>query len=132
MGDAKKQRLLPILTARIHRLEDVFQQVVAHPWATLDVQQLFPGKYEGGLVGGLGYAGLCPAPNRGLRPRTPIRFFTNGIKGSVTLCGSGRSPATAQQGFRIFKDTEYNIDFRVKLGQEEGQCPPPWPGSRLF
>ncbi|MCF8479597.1 MAG: helix-turn-helix domain-containing protein [Rhodospirillum sp.] len=49
MGDAGKQRLLPTLTARIHRLEDVSQQVATQPWARLDCQQLLPGKFEGGI-----------------------------------------------------------------------------------
>ncbi len=50
---------------------------------------------------------FVPRPQPGPEAPDPHLFFTNGIKRFVTLCGSGQSPATAKQGFRIFKDTEY-------------------------
>ncbi len=50
---------------------------------------------------------FIPRPQLGPEAPDPHSFFTNGIKGSVTLCGSGQSPETAKQGFRIFKETEH-------------------------
>ncbi len=44
-----RQRFLPTLTTTLHRLEDAADQGAAQPWATIECQQLLPGRYEGSI-----------------------------------------------------------------------------------